>query len=437
MAAGPPAAALFAASEGTTSGREKNIFPLTKGLAPANWLYIKAPLYMPHNQSREYFQELARKWQTGTITEAEKLEFDQWYNSFDDTQLHCEADETPEQLQERLFQAIGEKVNLRHTIRPEKNTGWKFGLAASLLLAILSCSYFFLAEKTSRTPGVVQTRLQEPPGPNKATLTLADGSILNLTDARGGTVAREGETSIRKTGHNELIYRAPKTGSTDKRLNTIATPRGGTFTVILPDGSRVWLHAASSLTFPASFTGKERRVTMTGEAYFEVAKDAAKPFVVQASNSLIEVTGTRFNIMAYPEEGELKTTLVEGGVKFSNKAVNAVLKPGQQAVWSETEKFRIAQVNTEQVLAWKNGYFIFIDEPLESVMRQIERWYDAEVIFHGDAAGLAFGGVISKSKSLASVLHIMELTGNVQFKTEPKDKSPETGRVKIHAFIKK
>ncbi|MGV3639009.1 MAG: FecR family protein, partial [Adhaeribacter sp.] len=249
---------------------------------------------MPNHQPQEYYQELARKWKAGTITEAEKLEFDAWYNSFDDTQLHQEADETPAQLQERLYQAIGEKVNLRHTIGPEKNSGWRFALAASLLLAILSCSYFFLAQKTSTPPPVAHTQAPASPGINKATLTLADGSIINLTDARGGTVAREGQTSISKTGTQELIYQAPKTGSSDSRLNTIATPRGGTFAVMLPDGSRVWLHAASSLTFPASFTGKERRVTMTGEAYFEVAKDVAKPFKVQANNSLVEVTGTKF-----------------------------------------------------------------------------------------------------------------------------------------------
>ncbi|MGV3502790.1 MAG: FecR family protein [Adhaeribacter sp.] len=391
---------------------------------------------MPKNQSKEYYQELARKWKAGTITEAEKLEFDHWFNSFDDTQLSCEADETPGQLQERLYQAISEKVNLPRTIRKDRESAWRQGLAASLLLAILACSYFFLAEKTPPAPLAVQTQTQALPGPNKATLTLADGSVINLTDARGGTLAREGQTSIHKTGRGELVYQAPEADPSDKRLNTISTPRGGTFKIVLPDGSRVWLHAASSLTFPASFTGKERRVQMTGEAYFEVAKDPAKPFKVQAPNSLVEVLGTRFNIMAYPEEPEQKTTLVEGAVQFSSQAGSAVLKPGEQVVWKDKQKLRVLQVNTDQVLGWKNGYFIFKNEPLGSIMRQIERWYDAEVVIHGDASGLEFVGEVSKSKNLASVLHIMELTGNVQFQVEPAERSAETGKIKIHALIK-
>lgn len=197
-------------------------------------------------------------------------------------------------------------------------------------------------------------------------------------------------------------------------FNTMRTPRGGEYRLQLPDGSKVWLNAASSITYPNIFTGDTRSVEITGEAYFEVAKDAARPFKVQAGNMKVEVLGTHFNINAYPGEPVIKTTLLEGAVRIQD----AVLKPGQQASLAATGQFRVEDdVETEEVMAWKNGFFQFNDADMPTVMRQLENWYDITVAYEGRVPKRSFGGAIQRSLPLSKVLDILE-ENNVRFKIE-------------------
>lgn len=203
--------------------------------------------------------------------------------------------------------------------------------------------------------------------------------------------------------------------------NTIETPKGGQYQVDLPDGTKVWLNAGSLLRYPTNFTGKIRSVELTGEAYFEVAKNAHKPFKVLSKNQVVEVLGTHFNISSYTDDISVKTTLLEGSVKVLSSKVNQtkLLKPGQQSDINYTNNaFFIKSVNTDEVIAWKNGYFLFSDEDLKSIMARFARWYNVDVEYQGDVDNLRFGGMVSRSKDLTQALKVVEQAGNVKFKIE-------------------
>jgi transmembrane sensor len=201
--------------------------------------------------------------------------------------------------------------------------------------------------------------------------------------------------------------------------NTIETPKGGQYRIDLPDGTMVWLNAGSSLRYPNRFAGQERKVALTGEAYFEVAKNKQMPFRVVSGKQVVEVLGTHFNINAYTDEASVKTTLLEGSVNvlLQETHQSELLNPGQQAVVKYNGSSIVVQpVKVEEAVAWKNGYFMFVDADLESIMRQLARWYDVEVAYEGNLGSLKFGGMVSRSKSIAQTLRILELTGNVRFK---------------------
>jgi len=202
-------------------------------------------------------------------------------------------------------------------------------------------------------------------------------------------------------------------------FNTISTPVGGQYTVVLPDGSKVWLNAASSLKFPTAFTGTERRVELTGEGYFEVAKNKHMPFKVNFNREEVEVLGTHFNISAYPDEAVTRTTLLEGSVRISKNNIKKILVPGQQAISSmQTGGFNIAEVNTDEAIAWKNGLFLFHNENIRSIMKKIARWYNVDVNYQGSFTNQEYGGRISQSKNLSEILKNLELTGTIHFKIE-------------------
>jgi transmembrane sensor len=218
------------------------------------------------------------------------------------------------------------------------------------------------------------------PGTNTATLTLANGSKIVLDSSPKGVLAQQGGITVKKTAGGQLVYdlsgREPGK-TTAIGFNTLATARGQQYQVVLPDGSHVWLNAASSLKFPTAFTGSQRKVELTGEAYFEVAKNKEMPFTVDVNQSQVQVLGTHFNIMAYPEESSTNTTLLEGSVKVSKDNLSKLIVPGQQA--RVTKEIHVAEVNTDQVMAWKNGNFSFNDEDIHTLMNQIARWYDVDV----------------------------------------------------------
>lgn len=262
------------------------------------------------------------------------------------------------------------------------------------------------------TPATVNDAV---PGTNKATLTLADGSVVTL-DSSGNAVLQQGGTAIRQHG-GQLSYDAQGMDAVVS-YNILKTPRGGQFQLKLPDGTVVWLNAASSLRYPTAFTGKERKVDVTGEAYFEVAKNANMPFIVNVNDdAAIEVLGTHFNVQAYEDEVAMQTTLLEGAVK-----VNGVpLKPGQQAQLSNGAVNVTDHANIEKVMAWKNGVFDFNNASLQEVMRQLSRWYDIEVVYSAPVQGPGFWGKMGRNLTLSQVLKGLE-SAEVHFRIEENGK---------------
>lgn len=259
-----------------------------------------------------------------------------------------------------------------------------------------------------------------PGGGNKAVLTLADGKVITLNEAADGALLKVEGMVIRKTRDGQLVYEV--VGNQHGTYNTITTPKGGTYQVKLADGTNVWLNAASSIRFPTSFSSlKERKIELNGEAYFEVAKDPKHPFKVHTAKQEVEVLGTHFNISSYVDDSELKTTLLEGAVKVHNlqkDGVHVILKPGQQSIMAKGE-IKVAKADVDEALAWKNGLFVFNDEPLEHIMKRVSRWYDVEVVYEpGLDKNKLFGGSVSRFDNVSKVLRQLELTGGVQFKIE-------------------
>lgn len=298
--------------------------------------------------------------------------------------------------------------------------GWWMA-AASVLLAVGLSVYFYQAGNPFQSRQSVYIN-DVAPGSNKAFLTLANGARISLTDAKNGALAQQSGIQITKTAEGKLVYTARSSGQGPDNeaagMNTIETPKGGQYQVVLPDGTKVWLNAASSLKFPASFIGNVRKVILKGEAYFEVVHNKKQPFQVGTSKQTVEVLGTHFNINSYLDDGNTQTTLLEGSVRV-NAQTNVVLKPGQQSVLNAKSGLQVRQANLETVMAWKNGDFIFKDENLENIMMQITRWYDVDVVYNDlDPKSVVLGGWVSRSKNLSAVLKIIESIANVHFKVE-------------------
>ncbi|MGN7723523.1 FecR family protein [Chitinophaga sp. 22620] len=295
----------------------------------------------------------------------------------------------------------------------------KYAAAAAVIAAVALVLYKPGRQETSLQAGNVPLAGQVIPGGNKAVLVLADGSQITLDTAGNGTIARQGNVQVIKLDSGQLAYNpSGKAGAVG--YNTLATPRGGQFRIILPDGSKVWLNAASTLRFPNAFTGSEREVELSGEAYFEVAKNPSMPFRVKVNEMAVQVLGTHFNVMAYPDEPGIRTTLLEGAVKVEHGSKAVQLTPGQQVQLTPSGGMSLEKdVDVEEVVAWKNGYFHFNRESLQGVMRQIGRWYDAEIAYEGEIAPRQFGGKIERSSSVTEVLKILELS-KVHYRIEGK-----------------
>ncbi|MCF6405150.1 FecR domain-containing protein [Chitinophaga filiformis] len=282
----------------------------------------------------------------------------------------------------------------------------RYWWAAAAIFLLLASGTWFLMSRSQRQESAVAIVYDKAPGTDKALLTLADGRIVALDSIGKGQVV-QGNTSIRQQG-GLLRYSA---GAHAVGFNTLSTPRGGQFRVVLPDGTAVWLNAATSLRYPTAFDGNERVVTLRGEAYFEVAKNA-KPFRVQIDErTAVEVLGTHFNIHAYSDENQVSTTLLEGKVVMTKSDAllrRVVLNPGQQAVADKEQLLLSKQVNIDQVMAWKNGMFNFEGMDLPSVLRQLARWYDVEIVYEGKIPTRKFGGEMQRDLSLQQVLRILE-----------------------------
>lgn len=335
------------------------------------------------------------------------------------------GDVSRESLRDKHFEELQQKIaasNIIPLITSKKRSIWKPVMAAASVVIILStiAVLFHQAPKPVKS-NIIAQKNDIRPGSNKAVLTLANGQKITLTDSVNGPIAVQANIKIAKTAKGQIAYELPK-GATDDDVavgyNTIEAPTGGQWQVILPDHSKVWLNAKSSLTYPTYFTGNERKVQLKGEAYFEVAHNGKMPFKVSSREQTVEVLGTHFNIMAYDDDEIMKTTLLEGSVKISNNGYSRILVPGEQAQVSDAGTKVTDDIDLEDVMAWKNGYFKFNDS-LENVMRKISRWYNIEVKYANNVdPSLRFGGKISRYKNLSSALKIMELTGNIHFKIE-------------------
>lgn len=349
---------------------------------------------MTKTTDKTRLQELAHKYLHGNLTRKEKDEFDHWFNQTTDEPLEIPSSYAKDELAHR--QIIFNRIRKELGTSPSRIvTLWR-GIAAAVLV-VLSIGAGLLYFKTNQTipKQTAKTNKNDiAPGNNQATLTLPNGKQILLSSKK------------------QSVYKQVDSKSGQMEFNTLTTAKGEQYQVILPDGTHVWLNAASSIKFPVSFTpSKERKVFITGEAYFEVTKDKAKPFIVASDDQLVTVYGTHFDINGYKDEAGTKTTLLEGSVDVNGM----LLKPEHQAININGE-MKIISVDAENIIAWKNGYFRFKSETLESIMRKISRWYDVDVEFQSQALkDIEFGGVMTKYVNVSKVLEMLELTGEASF----------------------
>ncbi|WP_316818724.1 FecR family protein [Pedobacter nyackensis] len=323
---------------------------------------------------------------------------------------------------EKMLNAIVKGQDIDASIIPlKRKTLWPKIVSAAAVLLIASVGiYLYKSSPLSNSQSPMVAGHDIKPGKNTATLTLADGRKIVLSDAANGELAKEGGVSIQKTKEGKVVYtvNGGANAGVAPGLNTITTAVGEQYQVILPDGTVVWLNAASSLKYPSTFTGNYRKVELTGEGYFEVAKVRKTPFIVVSKGQEVEVLGTHFNINGYPDEKATKTTLLEGTVRVSYSNVSTLLKPGQQSILING-KTKVVQVQTEDVVAWKNGYFMFNNESLEDIMRKVARWYDVEVEYKNVSnRRITFFGTVSRHSNISQVLHMLAGTGEVKFEVE-------------------
>ncbi len=327
------------------------------------------------------------------------------------------ADKLSEEVSRRIFN------KLRLEQKPVLQSGskrvmqvWTKMIAAAVIVAVLSAVFYYIQLPAVDSPVVQEADI--PPGGNRATLVLADGKELALGELRIGDVADQGGVSVKKTADGMLEYLPGKSPSSG--VNVIRTPKGGQYGVVLPDGSKVWLNAASSITYAASFGNKERTVKLVGEAYFEVLpkrhNGKSVPFYVETDRQRIEVLGTRFNVNAYNDGNGIKTTLIDGKVKVITEREAVVLQPSQELnLRPDGISTRLADVDV--AIDWKNGDFIFAEEDIATVMRKVSRWYNVEVVYQQGAgvAGESISGQISRNRNLSEVLRMLELSAHMRF----------------------
>lgn len=297
---------------------------------------------------------------------------------------------------------------------------WKHLLVAASVLTAILCGTWLMHGRYQNinTPVAVQPKVQDvAPGGNKAVLILANGKQIVLDSAQGNIVQQGNLKVINLNG--KLDYEGQ---GSSVEYHTLSTPRGGQYKLVLPDGSTVWLNAASSITFPTAFAGKERSVTITGEVYFEIAHNEKQPFKVDVNGMEVKVLGTHFNINSYNDENDIKVTLLEGSVKVGSGSVNKVIKPGEQAAVENhgnplIPKIRVQEVDTDGVMAWKNGLFNFDNTDIKEIMRQAARWYNIEVVYEGTISNEKYIGKVARNTNLSEMMKILELNG-VKYRIE-------------------
>jgi len=359
------------------------------------------------------FLKLIEKYLNGSASPEELNAIENYYSHFSD-----DPDIT-DNLNEEKISAL--KASLRQKIDTKINRAEKqviplykrrsFQVAASILLFLMIG--LFITNKLKKEPAKFQAENYDlAPGSNKATLILADGSKIDLAAEKNGTLKTQPGSQVIK--QNEQLTYSTARGKTvaEVTYNTLTTPRGGQYEVTLADGTKVWLNAASSLKFPTAFTGSERVVELTGEAYFEVAHNSKQPFKVKTANQIVQDIGTQFNVNSYADEDAAATTLVEGSVKIFDAGRQTMIKPGQQYLLKANGVPEVRNdVDIDEVTAWKNGLFQFNNADIKTIMRQISRWYNVDVEYSGQVPASTYHGRISRNSNASAVLKILELSG--------------------------
>jgi ferric-dicitrate binding protein FerR (iron transport regulator) len=379
-------------------------------LINSRWQYLIGR-YLNDACSKEELDELLTEVEKNSDRDILLEEFHKYWNNSGEV---AARDET---VWEEQFDKMMEHIH-RMQLRPVLlRRRWQ--IAAAILILVGGAALWLLNKPVRQNEELPNNSLSEErsiqPGGNKAILILANGTIIGLDSVQNGVLASQGNTKVLKTGNGQLAYNAAIKGSDKVLYNTVVTPRGGQYEIVLPDDTKVWLNAGSSLKFPTMFTGKERQVELRGEGYFEVAKDEKMPFKVKVNNMEVEVLGTKFNVMAYDDEKTINTTLLEGSVSVSAKNNDVLLKQGQQAALNRVSGQMMVVKATADAVAWKDGLFRFNDTDLKTIMRQIARWYDVEVSYQGDIPGRTFTGTMPRTVSLSHVLEVLTLS-NVHFK---------------------
>lgn len=371
--------------------------------------------------NKERLQYLLDRYRDEQCDQDELAELNEWYHSlkYDPAgfQQWLEEASSEKELADTLYNNFQQRVQPGKKIRSLRRI-WQ---AAAVIAVLVSITLLY--KNYSSPAPVLSTTTTIKPGTNKAILTLADGSQITLNDASDGKIASQKGVNVIKSSNGQLTYdfSVSKKPGDEMVFNTLYTPKGGQYAVILPDGTKVWLNSDSRLNFPVTFSGKERKVSLRGEAYFEVQHIKNTPFIITTGNQAIEVLGTHFNVNGYEDEQAIHTTLLEGSVKVLNLLTQQtqLLIPGQQSSFNRNKgNIEIRKVNTEEVMAWKNGYFLFDDQDLPSILRAISRWYDVEIEYQYTGKYEKFGGTFSRSSELPDILNNLQELGAVHFRID-------------------
>ncbi|MCE7043262.1 FecR family protein [Dyadobacter sp. CY312] len=398
---------------------------------------------MKENSAKKDLLRMLNRYADGIASPAEKKFVEKYYDRFDkesdilDQYTVGEKADLENEMEAFLTARIRAKEE--NIIKPFWSKSVFRLLAAASVLFVLGILVYkserFFA-KNEHQIAIAPTDVA--PGSDRAILTLSNGTSITLDNKSEGYLATEGKVSIRSNGHGELRYTSSgiETDKNEAGVNRISTPVGGQYRVVLPDGSKVWLNAMSSLSYPTFFEGTQRKVRVTGECYFEIARDTKHPFVVEIdSKQEVVVTGTHFNVNAYPNESNIRTTLLEGGVevyRIGDSSRDVVkLKPGMQSFVGANNMLKTREVNAEEMVAWKNGLFYFDNADVPAVMRQVERWYNVEVAYKKEIESKAFSGKIHRTANLSQIVEILRFSG-VNVQVEPTDKKDVNARIVLN-----
>jgi transmembrane sensor len=365
----------------------------------------------------QYFHELVGKYLDGTASEQERRVVEGYYEELAGEPGRLFSEVELAALKSEIFRSIGRRIRAE---APVVSLWRRVGVAAAVLIVLAGAGYWFWQGRVGDPSHLAQAqRFKNDIGPahQGATLTLAGGQLIRLDSAANGTIAAQGNTWVLK--QDTALSYVGKAGDEAVLYNTVSTGKGEEYHIELADGTRVWLDAESSIHFPTGFPGKERLVEITGQAYFEVAHRAFQPFRVKAGGQLIEDIGTAFNVNAYADEAFARTTLLEGSVKINDGGQGVTLRPGQQARVDSGGITVVSGVDLDEVMAWKNGRFLFEGSSVEEIMAQLSRWYDIDVIYH-DKISEKFVAKISRDEPLSRMLNLLEMTKEIAFTIEGK-----------------